>query len=100
MPGTDLASVDEPRRHAGNGAHPLDTVAKLNTSAAFPSGAHAAEVEIDPDTGAASSCATSRSTTAAGQNHALVEGQLHGGSMQGIGQIFGEECVYDRDSQL
>ena len=46
-----------------------------------------------------SSCATSRSTTAGGScNHAVVEGQLHGGLMQGIGQIFGEECVYDRDS--
>ncbi len=25
-------------------------------------------------------------------NHALVEGQLHGGLMQGIGQIFGEDA--------
>src|SRR4029077_11459243 len=54
VPGTDLAiGLDEiVRRHAGNGAHPLDTTAKLATAAAFPSGAHVAEVEIDPDTGA------------------------------------------------
>ena len=31
-------------------------------------------------------------------NHTLVEGQLHGGLMQGIGQILGEHCVYDRDT--
>jgi carbon-monoxide dehydrogenase large subunit len=31
-------------------------------------------------------------------NHALVEGQLHGGLMQGIGQILGEQCIYDRDT--
>ncbi len=33
-------------------SHPLDTVAKINTAGAFPSGAHIAEVEVDPDTGA------------------------------------------------
>ncbi|MGZ3285599.1 MAG: molybdopterin cofactor-binding domain-containing protein, partial [Xanthobacteraceae bacterium] len=28
-------------------------------------------------------------------NHTLVEGQLHGGLMQGIGQVFGEHVAYD-----
>ena len=80
-------------------SHPLDAVAKLNTAAAFPSGAHIAEVEIDPETGvlellsyvAVDDCGTI-------YNHKLVEGQLLGGMMQGIGQIMGEHCVYDRDS--
>ena len=101
VPGTDLAiGLDElVRRHAGGDAHPLDTVAKLNTSAAFPSGAHVAEVEIDPDTGAAELLRyVAVDDCGRVMNHALVEGQLHGGLMQGIGQIFGEECVYDRDS--
>ena len=31
-------------------------------------------------------------------NHALVEGQLHGGLMQGIGQVFGEHIAYDPDT--
>ena len=31
-------------------------------------------------------------------NHKLVEGQLHGGLMQGIGQVFGEHIAYDPDS--
>jgi carbon-monoxide dehydrogenase large subunit len=29
-------------------------------------------------------------------NHTLVEGQLHGGLMQGIGQVFGEQIAYSR----
>ena len=29
-------------------------------------------------------------------NHALVDGQMHGGIVQGLGQVFGEQCVYDR----
>ncbi|MEA2947503.1 MAG: aerobic carbon-monoxide dehydrogenase large subunit [Alphaproteobacteria bacterium] len=103
VPGTDLSiGLDElVRKHAGSGEHPLDAGAKLNTSAAFPSGAHVAEVEIDPETGtiellsyvAVDDCGRV-------MNHALVEGQLHGGLMQGIGQIFGEHCVYDPDGQL
>jgi carbon-monoxide dehydrogenase large subunit len=28
-------------------------------------------------------------------NHVLLEGQLHGGIMQGFGQVFTEHCVYD-----
>ena len=81
------------------GAHPLDAVAKINTSAAFPSGAHVAEVEIDPDTGALE-LVRYVAVDDCGQvyNHVLVEAQLHGGLVQGIGQILGEQCVYDRDT--
>ena len=53
VPGTDLSIsleelVEEARRPD---AHPLDTSATIASAAAFPSGAHVAEVEIDPDTG-------------------------------------------------
>jgi carbon-monoxide dehydrogenase large subunit len=79
--------------------HPLDTNVTIDLATAFPSGAHVAEVEIDPDTGAArivnyvaaDDCGTI-------YNHTLVEGQLHGGLMQGVGQAFGEHIVYDPDS--
>lgn len=79
--------------------HPLDTNLTLDTAAAFPSGAHVAEVEIDPDTGAveimnyvaADDCGNVI-------NHAIVEGQLHGGLMQGIGQVLGEHIAYDPDT--
>jgi carbon-monoxide dehydrogenase large subunit len=100
VPGTDLSvGLEElARKHAGGESHPLDVTAKLNTAAAFPSGAHIAEVEIDPETGvlellsyvAVDDCGTI-------YNHKLVEGQLLGGMMQGFGQIVGEHCVYDRD---
>jgi carbon-monoxide dehydrogenase large subunit len=101
VPGTDLAInlTDLVRKYAAEAPHPLDTVAKINTSAAFPSGAHVAEVEIDPQTGgleivsyvAVDDCGKI-------YNHVLVEAQLHGGLMQGIGQILGEHCVYDHDT--
>ncbi len=101
VPGTDLAIslANLARRHVGSEPHPLDTTAKVSTATAFPSGAHVAEIEIDPDTGsiellryvAVDDCGRI-------VNHTLVEGQLHGGIMQGIGQILGEHCVYDRDT--
>jgi carbon-monoxide dehydrogenase large subunit len=79
--------------------HPLDTNVTIDLAAAFPSGAHIAEVEIDPDTGeltilnyvAADDCGTIYS-------HKLVEGQLHGGLMQGVGQVIGEHIAYDPDT--
>ena len=83
----------------GEGPHPLDTNTTIDLATAFPSGAHIAEVEVDPETGAsrivnyiaADDCGTI-------YNHTLVEGQLQGGMMQGIGQVFGEEVAYDRDT--
>lgn len=79
--------------------HPLDTNITIDLATAFPSGAHIAEVEIDPETGASSivnyiaadDCGTVYS-------HKLVEGQLQGGLMQGIGQVFGERIAYDPDT--
>ncbi|HEX4410698.1 MAG TPA: xanthine dehydrogenase family protein molybdopterin-binding subunit [Xanthobacteraceae bacterium] len=79
--------------------HPLTTNTTIDLATAFPSGAHIAEVEIDTDTGslsivnyiAADDCGTI-------YNEKLVEGQLHGGLMQGFGQVLGEEIVYDPDS--
>ena len=65
----------------------------------FPNGCHIAEVEVDPETGAAqiaSYCAVDDCGVVI--NHAIVEGQLHGGVVQGAGQVFGEHIVYDRDS--
>ncbi|HYL50303.1 MAG TPA: xanthine dehydrogenase family protein molybdopterin-binding subunit [Stellaceae bacterium] len=65
----------------------------------FPSGAHIAEVEIDPDTGTVQLI----SMTAADDfgrivNPMIVEGQVHGGLAQGIGQALFEECRYDPEN--
>jgi aerobic carbon-monoxide dehydrogenase large subunit len=63
----------------------------------FPSGAHIAEVEIDPDTGHL----TVVNFTASDDfgriiNPMIVAGQVHGGLAQGIGQALLEGCVYDQ----
>ncbi|GIL01730.1 MAG: carbon monoxide dehydrogenase [Alphaproteobacteria bacterium] len=67
----------------------------------FPAGAYVCEVEVDPDTG----------TTQIVQfvaaddfgviiNPMIVEGQVHGGIAQGIGQALLENAVYNADGQL
>ena len=83
-------------KHWGQAAHPLDTNLMFDIAFAYPSGAHIAEVEIDPATGA-SRIVNYVAADDCGNiiNHTLVEGQLHGGLMQGIGQVFGEHIAYD-----
>ena len=67
----------------------------------FPYGAHLAVVEVDRDTGqvtlkryvAVDDCGPQI-------NPVIVEGQVHGGIVQGVGQALWEEGVYDEDGQL
>jgi carbon-monoxide dehydrogenase large subunit len=67
----------------------------------FPNGCHVAEVEIDPETGVVEVVRYS-SVNDFGTivNPLLVEGQVHGGVIQGIGQVLLENAVYDEDGQL
>jgi carbon-monoxide dehydrogenase large subunit len=67
----------------------------------FPNGCHVAEVEIDPATGATEVVRYS-SVNDFGTiiNPMIVEGQLHGGALQGIGQALMEMTVYDAEGQL
>jgi carbon-monoxide dehydrogenase large subunit len=85
------------RRHAAA----LDTRGGIPTPVAFPGGAHVCEVEIDPDTGVVE-VASYVAVDDCGRvfDHTLVEGQLHGGIVQGLGQALGEHCVYDAGGQL
>ena len=97
--GTDLAiSFTEIARRYKSA---LDTQGGIPTPVAFPGGAHVAEVEIDPDTGVVE-IANYVAVDDCGRvlNHTLVEGQLHGGIIQGIGQVLAEHCVYDASGQL
>ena len=99
--GTDLTiGLEElARKYAGTEPHPLDVVTKINTASAFPSGAHVAEVEIDPETGMLEILRyTAVDDCGKIYNHVLVEGQIVGGLVQGIGQILGEHCVYERET--
>jgi carbon-monoxide dehydrogenase large subunit len=69
------------------------------TNFTFPAGTHICEVEIDPDTGVVrianfSACDDFGNII----NPMIVEGQVHGGLTQGIGQALLEQCVYDKDT--
>jgi carbon-monoxide dehydrogenase large subunit len=68
---------------------------------AFPNGAHVAEVEIDPDTGWVEVVKyTMVNDFGTVINPLLVEGQSHGGVVQGIGQALFERTVYNEDGQF
>ena len=68
---------------------------------AFPNGCHVAEVEVDEDTGVVAVVryvmANDFGTLV---NPMMVEGQAHGGVVQGIGQALLERTSYDPDGQL
>jgi len=78
----------------------LDTTQVQNpTAPTFPNGCHIAEVEIDPDSGVTTILRyTVVDDFGAVINPLLLEGQVHGGVVQGIGQALLEETVYDGDS--
>ena len=67
----------------------------------YPNGCHICEVEVDAQTGAT---AIVRYTVVddfgRAMNPKLLEGQVHGGTVQGIGQALLEHAVYDKSGQL
>jgi aerobic carbon-monoxide dehydrogenase large subunit len=71
------------------------------TNFTFPAGVHICELEIDPQTGVV----TIERWTAVDDfgtliNPMIVEGQVHGGIAQGVGQALLEGAHYDKDGQL
>src|SRR6516162_5371196 len=67
----------------------------------FPAGCHICEVEVDPETGETQIVAfTAVDDFGVVINPMIVEGQVHGGVAQGIGQALLEGAVYDNDGQL
>ncbi|HLK80658.1 MAG TPA: xanthine dehydrogenase family protein molybdopterin-binding subunit [Xanthobacteraceae bacterium] len=67
----------------------------------FPNGCHISEVEIDAETGAVTLVRyTAVDDVGRVINPLLVEGQLHGGIAQGVGQALLENTVYNKDGQL
>ena len=71
------------------------------TNWTFPAGVHICELEIDPQTG----IVTIERWTAVDDfgkliNPMIVEGQVHGGIAQGVGQALHEGAIYDKDGQL
>jgi carbon-monoxide dehydrogenase large subunit len=83
----------------GQAEESLDTMAVAEIPQTFPNGCHIAEVEIDPQTGTVTLIAyTAVDDCGTALDPMLIEGQVHGGVAQGLGQAFLEEAIYDRDS--
>jgi carbon-monoxide dehydrogenase large subunit len=104
VPGSDLvitlaqlARVAQEREGAG-----LAGAAQFTPPAGtFPNGCHVCEVEIDPDTGKVDVVGyTSVEDVGRVLNPMLVEGQIHGGVAQGIGQALLEQVRFDESGQL
>ena len=66
----------------------------------FPNGCHICEIEIDEDTGAPLIVRYAAvDDVGRAINPLIVDGQTHGGIVQGVGQAMWEECVFDDDGQ-
>jgi carbon-monoxide dehydrogenase large subunit len=98
--GTDraLGILDLAQKNPGK----LDALAKfVSPQMSFPNGCHVCEVEIDPETGAVAVVAYAAVDDVGTVVHeTIVEGQIHGGIAQGLGQVLGEQVVYGDDGQL
>jgi aerobic carbon-monoxide dehydrogenase large subunit len=71
------------------------------SSFAFSNGAHVCEVEIDPDTGLIEIVGVwAVDDVGTVINPMIVDGQIHGGLAQGLGQALLEHCAYDQGGQL
>ena len=71
------------------------------TNFTFPAGTHICEVEIDPETGVTKIVRyTAVDDFGVLINPMIVEGQMHGGIAQGIGQAMLEGAIYDKSGQL
>jgi carbon-monoxide dehydrogenase large subunit len=108
VPGTDLRvdlmevakAARDPAKLPAGFEPGLDTThTRVPQAQTFPNGCHIVEVEIDPNTGAT---IIDRYTIVDdfGRtiNPLMLEGQVHGGIVQGIGQALLEHAVYDNDS--
>jgi carbon-monoxide dehydrogenase large subunit len=86
----------------GDLADGLDSTAKfVSPQMSFPNGCHVCEVEIDPETGVVRVVRyTAVDDVGAVVHPTIVEGQIHGGIAQGLGQVLGERVVYGDDGQL
>jgi carbon-monoxide dehydrogenase large subunit len=79
----------------------LHVMGEASSGSTFPNGCHVAEVEIDPGTGV-TQVVQYWAVDDLGKviSPDLVRGQVHGGVVQGWGQAFCEQVVYDEQGQL
>src|SRR5713226_9665459 len=94
-----IGFFDLAQRLAGSSPHPMDCVAEGSFGATFPNGCHIAEVEIDPETGVVDVVHYATVDDIGNVvDHTSVEGQVHGGVLQGVGQVLVEHAIYDSDT--
>jgi carbon-monoxide dehydrogenase large subunit len=108
VPGTDLRvdiftvakAARDPAKLPAGMEPGLDTKhTRVPPAQTFPNGCHIVEVEIDRDTGTVEIARyTVVDDFGRTINPLLLEGQVHGGIVQGIGQALLEHAVYDNDS--
>ncbi len=101
VPGTDLeVSLGEASQRAADAGDPLAEAARWTPPAAtFPNGTHVCEVEVAPETGALQIVRyTVVDDFGTVINPLLLEGQVHGGIVQGLGQALLEHTQYDSES--
>lgn len=73
----------------------------VQDEATYPNGTHICELEIDPDTGTTKILKyTIVDDFGVTVNPILLQGQVHGGVVQGIGQCLSEKAIYDDEGQL
>ncbi|HLH91125.1 MAG TPA: xanthine dehydrogenase family protein molybdopterin-binding subunit [Xanthobacteraceae bacterium] len=97
----ELAREAQARHERGEIAENLDTRQTADTPQTFPNGCHIAEIEVDPATGETQVLSYTAVDDAGNiMDHTLIEGQVHGGVAQGLGQALLEHAVYDDDGQL
>jgi carbon-monoxide dehydrogenase large subunit len=95
----DVAARAAELKKRGTIAEDLDTKVTTETPLSFPNGVHVAEIEIDPETGHMDVVAYSAVDDCGNVlNGMIVEGQLHGGLAQGLGQALMEQVFYDEES--
>ena len=91
-----VSFADLAKKHAGKEGGPLTVTGEDSVGSTFPNGCHIAEVEVDPETGVTRIANyTAVDDTGIVISHPIVEGQIHGAVVQGAGQVFGEDAVYD-----
>ncbi|MDP1748212.1 MAG: xanthine dehydrogenase family protein molybdopterin-binding subunit [Reyranella sp.] len=97
----DVAKAAKDPKHVPKGEKPGldDEFTRTPEADTFPNGCHVCELEVDPDTGTIEIVNYSvMDDFGMALNPLLLQGQIHGGVGQGVGQALTERTVYDKDS--
>ena len=97
----DVAKAAKDPRHVPAGEKPGldDEFTRTPEADTYPNGCHVCELEVDPDNGTVEiQSYTVTDDFGMALNPLLLQGQIHGGIGQGVGQALTERAVYDNES--